>query len=248
MKPIITLLLVLLALNAGAQEIFGKIVNENGDPVIIGAVLVKQNGVLKDGACSDYDGFYLVKSLAPGYYDVTVFYGCYDTITMTKVLVGSTGRTTANFNLTQSPGTPKHVEQPYKRKLVIEEGTGVQSAENPKITCIDRQAPMQQLCQCHAGEGYILPTYDYGTFHITDRITSQNIELPAIPYPGPIVWHSFYSGLTAAEITNVATTDMRDAVANSSFEYQRQRNTYLNIAGAGPYGTLYVVDGVQMAR
>lgn len=241
MKPIITLLLVLLALNAGAQEIFGKIVNENGDPVIIGAVLVKQNGVLKDGACSDYDGFYLVKSLAPGYYDVTVFYGCYDTITMTKVLVGSTGRTTANFNLTQSAGVPKHIVQPYK-KLITENSNNPQQNESLTmiLPCIYQKGPHTSwIAGCNMPSNML---------YIVDGVQIPTLEIPDYPQPERYMPHTTPFRFTFEEMNHIAATDLRDAVAASPLVYQHQRGTDVNIAGGGPCGTLYVVDGVQMAR
>jgi hypothetical protein len=122
MRSIASLLLCVIAFGAKAQEISGTIANDHKENVIIGVVLVKQNGILKGGACTDYDGKYWVKPLDAGLYDVTAFYGSYDTLTITGVPVAQGQKTLQNFTFTQSEGTPRNIVQAYRKQITEDRG------------------------------------------------------------------------------------------------------------------------------
>lgn len=241
MKHLITLLFALCALRGEAQELSGRILNENGQPIVIGVLLVKQNGVLKDAACSDYDGYYTVKPLAQGFYDVTAFYGCYDTLTTTKVWVANGGTTTLNLNLTQSPAAPKHIMQPYKRLMTAllppEEETKLKA-----ITVSQMRYPQGRFGRINIGGcGKLV--------YAIDGIKA----IPIQPIPDNLGPTCYYRGLglvnlTPKELATIPATELRDIVALAPRAYQRQRGADVNIGGAGSYGTLYVIDGMQIAR
>jgi len=85
--------------SAFAQEIAGKVVDDKKEPMTSAAVQVYQGGILKGGTVTDYDGFYVVKPLDPGSYDVLVLYAGYDSMMVTGVVVAPGQRTTQNFSL-----------------------------------------------------------------------------------------------------------------------------------------------------
>jgi hypothetical protein len=123
MRLITTLLLSISSFWAMAQGLSGTIKGENNQPVILGAVLIKQNGVLKEGACTDYYGNYSIKTLEPGVYDVIAFYDNYDTVTITGVPV-TAGQTTAlNFSLSQTSQPPRNIIRPFRKITTDMPGT-----------------------------------------------------------------------------------------------------------------------------
>lgn len=70
------LMLFAAALFAQTQsgELSGKVTDESGEPIIGGNVVVKKNGVYFANAQTDFDGFYTIKPLPPGKYDVEISY------------------------------------------------------------------------------------------------------------------------------------------------------------------------------
>ncbi len=89
-------LLVFIGLSGSAlaQEILGNVVNQKKDPLVSASVSVKQGGIFKGGAVTDFDGHYSIKPLDPGSYDVTISFTGYGSKTITGVLV-SPGEQTA---------------------------------------------------------------------------------------------------------------------------------------------------------
>ena len=119
------LLFVLTGLSgtAIAQEIAGRVLDENKQPMINAAVQVYQGGIQKGGIITDYDGNFEIKPLEPGYYDVLVLYTGYDSALVTKVVVAPGQRTTQNFSMQKiNAGAGKSIRgivvTAYKKPLV----------------------------------------------------------------------------------------------------------------------------------
>jgi len=79
--------------SALAQEILGTVTDEKKEPIVNASVQVKQGGILKGGAVTDFDGHYSVKPLDAGYYDVTFSYAGKNSKTITKVVVSPNEQT-----------------------------------------------------------------------------------------------------------------------------------------------------------
>ena len=119
MKPIITILLMLIIGRSYAQEISGRILDEKKEPFVSVSMQVLQGGILKGGNYTDYDGNYLIKPLDPGYYDVLAIYNGYDSMLITGVVVTPGQRTTQNFVMQKHlQGEKQILMKPYKKPLV----------------------------------------------------------------------------------------------------------------------------------
>ncbi|MES2702291.1 MAG: carboxypeptidase regulatory-like domain-containing protein [Bacteroidota bacterium] len=94
--------------SAGRAGIKGKVVDDKMEPLLNATVQVFQNGILKGGAVTDYDGHYEVKPLEEGIYDVSVFYYGYDTFKVRAVQVNQ-NQIDVNAKLVRPPGVFEHV-------------------------------------------------------------------------------------------------------------------------------------------
>ncbi len=95
---------------AKTGSIKGNIVDEKKEPLPSAIVQVFQNGVLKGGAPTDYDGNYVIKPLDAGKYDVIVLYNGFDSIEQKGILVKERNTTTVNFLMKRSTTGPKTVQ------------------------------------------------------------------------------------------------------------------------------------------
>ncbi|GIV34010.1 MAG: hypothetical protein KatS3mg031_1545 [Chitinophagales bacterium] len=77
----------LAALWAQTGEITGRITDEKGEGVPFANVAAEQQGKLITGATTDFDGYYTIKPLAPGKYDIRVSYIGYATSLTQGVVV-----------------------------------------------------------------------------------------------------------------------------------------------------------------
>jgi outer membrane receptor protein involved in Fe transport len=80
-------------------ELSGKITDEKGEPLFGANVAVKKNGVLITGTATDFDGFYSIKPLAPGNYDVEITSLGYAKTVKQGVVVSSDKITTITMKL-----------------------------------------------------------------------------------------------------------------------------------------------------
>lgn len=67
--------------------ISGVVLDGKGEPIVNASISIRQDGILKSGAISDYDGKFLAKDMAPGTYEVTVSYVGYTSQVRTGVIV-----------------------------------------------------------------------------------------------------------------------------------------------------------------
>jgi len=83
-----TLLLFSVSFLAAQASLSGKVVDKgNKEPILFGTVSLYQNGVLKSGTETDFDGNYNFANLDPGTYEVQFGYLGYQTATVTGVQV-----------------------------------------------------------------------------------------------------------------------------------------------------------------
>ena len=99
----ILLFFVSMAIFAQSGEISGKVVDENGESIPFANITVVENGVpTGTGTTTDFDGFYSIKPLGPGKYDVKFSYTGYTSIIKTGVLVSNDKTTYIDQKLTSS--------------------------------------------------------------------------------------------------------------------------------------------------
>lgn len=172
-----------LSFAAFAQgEIGGKVFDDKKEPLISATVQIFQGGILKGGNVTDFDGFYLVKPLDPGYYDVLVTYAGYDSMMVTRVVVQPGSRTTENFTMQRaSKGLTEFVIKSYKKALVSENaGKTVLTAEDIKVLPTTEVSDMVGLApalyQSQRGRGVSMGgARSSGTLYIIDGVQVQNI-------------------------------------------------------------------------
>ena len=97
-------LLTTVILGAGTAfaqtgEIKGRVVDDQGEPLINAAVEAVVGGIVKAGIITDYDGNYLIKPIDPGRYEVRVKYTGMKTAVEAGVIVSANSATTVNFKL-----------------------------------------------------------------------------------------------------------------------------------------------------
>ena len=101
MKQTITCLLLLMTIITNAQEIGGRIVESNREGIENATIQVFQKKIKVGANNSDYDGYYTIKPLESGTYEVLITSLGYDSMLIKGVTVGADGKTTINGNLTK---------------------------------------------------------------------------------------------------------------------------------------------------
>ncbi|MEX0812372.1 MAG: TonB-dependent receptor [Chitinophagales bacterium] len=102
MKRIFTsLLLAVISISAYAQsgEIYGQVLDENNEGIPFANVRVEQSGDLITGGSTDFEGFFTIKPLNPGKYDVRITYIGYATYLNEGVVVQSDKVTELNLKM-----------------------------------------------------------------------------------------------------------------------------------------------------
>ena len=243
MRTTIALLLNIMALQAGAQEIFGKISDQRKEPLIDAEVLMMQGNVVKYATCTDYDGLYIAKPLQAGMYNVTFLFTGYDSVTIQNVIV-SDGRTTVNTDLGAAVGISKNLIKTYYRPKVQTYNNAV--VPTTGLTDIVEQPYGLYSCGGRRSRINVGGPRIAGTLYIIDGVEVQNIQ--PLPMPDPYKPRTVPYVLNREEVKRIPTTELKDIVALSPLVYQRQRGADVQMGGSDAYGTLYVVDGMQIAR
>jgi len=106
----VMLILLLQTSSIYAQGIKGRVLDEKKEQVVNAAVSVYQDGVQKGFTVTDYDGYYTVKPIVGGLYDVLIFYPGYDSSLQKQVLVNDSMVVISVF-LSKKPSKP--IPDPY---------------------------------------------------------------------------------------------------------------------------------------
>lgn len=116
--------LMMMAVPVVAQtqsgELSGRITDEKGQGIPFANVAVKRNGVLITGATTDFDGYYTIKPLDPGKYDVEVTVVGYSTSLTRDITIGADRITTHNVKMKEGIEMDV-VEIVWKRPLIDKE-------------------------------------------------------------------------------------------------------------------------------
>ena len=102
MKNLLTIFLLIMVQFAFGQSTIlqGTITeSETGEPMMFATVVVKQNGIVKTGTTTDFDGKYRFDSLAVGTYEVEVRYVGYPTKTISGVVLFPDRNLTLNVEM-----------------------------------------------------------------------------------------------------------------------------------------------------
>lgn len=108
----------------GQASLKGKVIDENGEPVITANVVLNQNGVLKVGGITDFDGNYNI-NVDPGTYDVVISYIGYPDLVQSGVLVRNGQVTTLDIQLEENTGInlDEVIVREYKNPLIEQDKT-----------------------------------------------------------------------------------------------------------------------------
>lgn len=112
----------------------GRIVDEKGEPMNSAVIQLSQNGILKGGTVTDFDGYYEINTGHSGLYDILVLYQGYDSVLMNAVLIAPDTVTVKNVTMNSRyhrpatefkvwAGRPQiiHQEVPTKKTFTKEE-------------------------------------------------------------------------------------------------------------------------------
>jgi hypothetical protein len=123
MKATLLIILTLLSLSSSAQEIAGIITDERREPLTGGMVAVYQSTVLKGSIATDFDGYYVIKPIDNGYYDLLFTMAGYDSVKYLKVVVSAGAQTKVNFYTCKKPqATATLIIKNYKKPLIAQPG------------------------------------------------------------------------------------------------------------------------------
>lgn len=86
----------------GQGGIKGKVVDEKGEPIPFANVVAKQKGNIISGTQTDFDGFFTIKPLQPGNYDVESSFIGYQSVLTNGVVVKGDKLTFQDFKLSSS--------------------------------------------------------------------------------------------------------------------------------------------------
>lgn len=84
---------------AQTGEVKGRVVDQNGEPLINAAVEAVVGDIVKGGVVTDFDGNYVIKPIDPGRYNVRVQYAGMKTSIETNVIISANKATTVNFKM-----------------------------------------------------------------------------------------------------------------------------------------------------
>ncbi len=101
----------------------GKVTDEKGEPVILGNVALKQNGILITGAQTDFDGFYSLTDIDPGTYEVEFTYVGFQPTIITGVVVKEGKANTLDVVLTNGINLEEVVVISYEVPLIEQDFT-----------------------------------------------------------------------------------------------------------------------------
>ncbi len=132
MKKLMTLLLLIAALptllSAQGQSgsIQGTVVDENGEPAISATIQVIQDGIVKNGNVTDFDGNYVIKPLAPGRYELSIKLIGYMEHLVKDILVAPGKPTEVNAKLTPKKTSLQEVviQSKWEPQLIDKFGSG----------------------------------------------------------------------------------------------------------------------------
>ena len=122
MRRILTLagflLFCLARLSAQTGEITGQVVDEKKVGAFPATVAAYQDGRLVTGTATDFDGYYVIKPLNPGKYDIVTTYVGYDTTKISGVIVNANKITPLDIEIKVKDVMIQTIEVKYKPPVV----------------------------------------------------------------------------------------------------------------------------------
>jgi hypothetical protein len=99
----ITLFFAFFTLQVPAPVFAGKVLDEKVQPLPNAVIQIFQNGVLKGGNATDFDGYYRIKLPEPGCYHLVTFYSGYDSLVIKDICLKRGDELTHNLRLNYCP-------------------------------------------------------------------------------------------------------------------------------------------------
>jgi outer membrane receptor protein involved in Fe transport len=178
-----------MGLMAQSGEISGKISDENGEGIPFANVIIVENGIPTGiGATTDFDGFYSIKPLSPGKYDVQFSTIGYTTIREEGVIVKNDQTTYLDKKLSPSEQLIEEVVVVSYRNPLIDAGatsttntvTAEDIAELPTRNIQNIASTTAGVQQADKGEGINIRggRGDAIVYYVDGIRVSGNVNLP----------------------------------------------------------------------
>jgi Carboxypeptidase regulatory-like domain len=236
MKTIFTLLLTIIVLQAGAQEITGIVWNKNYETICGAHLAVYQGGKLICNTFSDPDGNYAIKPLEPGYYDLVATFAAHDSIVITGIVVMPGKETSQDFILLTATGTPKSVKMKYTPPIRDGRGQLMTKAEIQVL-------PTSSICDLATTSGCggvrdgnrnqginLAGARTEGAAYIIDGIPVKEAELN--PCPVPVAYQFSRYVYSRGEIDQMPINSIQDIPAMLPGVYMARRGDNISILGS----------------
>lgn len=135
------------------SSITGRILDEQGEVLDYASVVAVQDGIVKGGAKTDRNGYYKIKPLSPGMYELRVNYVGYKTAIVSEIIVSDEKGARVDFRMER-----KSVNASLKEVVVTEYKTKLISASDPgnKVYISDQYTSM-------SAPSMSSPVYNYST-------------------------------------------------------------------------------------
>lgn len=119
MKYLLSITLLFISTLSVAQgtsgEIWGTVVDENGEPFVGAVIQIDYSGIIKGGTISNFDGIYIIKPVEPGTYTLTAKYLGYKNIVYKNLVISSNKSTKLDIQFFEKDTSHKVVmEDEYK--------------------------------------------------------------------------------------------------------------------------------------
>ena len=114
-----------LAFSQTSGTLKGRVTDkETGEPIPFASIVVESGGTMLNGGTSDFDGYFTIKPITPGSYDVKASYIGYKTFQVSGFIVGADKTVFQNFKLSPSAEMLDVVEiVEYKVPLIEKDNT-----------------------------------------------------------------------------------------------------------------------------
>lgn len=220
--------------SVGQTSLSGKVMDQQGEPVIFAAVALYQSGVLKKGMDTDFDGNYVFSSIDPGTYDLEVSYVGLTTKRIEGVVVFAGRANKLNVELSSDPITLTEVVC-YAVPLVEQDNTtsgGIITSEQikklPRRNVNSMAANTAGLAAAKEGETVVVrgsrgnPTdYYVDGVRVTGSSVPQVEEAPNSESYAPIQENQFIE--TKKEHFSTFSIDVDGAAYSNTRRYLNRR-------------------------
>ena len=115
-------------------QLTGRVTDEKGNPLEYASVRVLQNGIVKGGAKTDKDGFYMISNLKQGNYTVRTTYAGFGPKEIKDVCIKSSQNEPCNLNLERKKSdSPEKIIRMGKTRFIDPSNPGTKGFNRNEI-------------------------------------------------------------------------------------------------------------------